>query len=107
MFKRLKKSSYAEDEKLANLILALENFDDLNRKESKTLPIRLDYVEKREIGRSTLYSVDGPFQFVHADIADLRFLGKSATHPKYCCVTVDVHSPKVYAYPMKQRDLLM
>ena len=32
--------------KLANLILALENFDDLNRKESKTLPIRSDYVEK-------------------------------------------------------------
>ena len=46
VFKRLKKSSYAENKKLANFILALENFDDLNRKESKTLPIRLDYIEK-------------------------------------------------------------
>ena len=54
LFRRLKKSSYAEDKKLANLILALENFDDLNRKEPKTLPIRLDYFEKREIDRSTL-----------------------------------------------------
>ena len=41
LFKRLKKSLYAEDKKLANFILALENFDDLNRKELKTLPIRL------------------------------------------------------------------
>ena len=49
LFKRLKTSSYAEDKKLVNLILALENFDDLNRKELKTLPIRLDYVEKQEI----------------------------------------------------------
>ena len=49
LFKRLKTSSYAEDKKLVNLILTLENFDDLNRKELKTLPIRLDYVEKQEI----------------------------------------------------------
>ena len=49
LFKRLKKSSYAEDKKLVNLMLALENFDDLNRKELKTVPIRLDYVEKQEI----------------------------------------------------------
>ena len=41
LFKRLKKSLYAEDKNLANFILALENFDDLNRKELKTLPIRL------------------------------------------------------------------
>ena len=46
LFKRLKKSPYIEDKKLANLSLALENFDNLNRKESKTLRIRLDYVEK-------------------------------------------------------------
>ena len=106
MLKRLKKSSYAEDKKLANLILPLENFDDLNRKESKTLSIKLDYVEKQEIDRSTLYSVNGPFQLVHADIANLRFLGKSVTHPKYCLVTVDVYSSKLYAYSMRQRNLL-
>ena len=26
-----------------------------------------------------LYSEDGPFQFMHADIANLEFLGKSGT----------------------------
>ena len=35
------------------------------------------------------------------DIADLRFLGKSATHPKYCLLAVEV-----YNYPMQHRDLL-
>ena len=94
IFKRLKKSLYDEDKKLANFILTLENVDDLNRIESKTLPIRLDYVKKQEIDRSTLYSIDGSFQLLHVDIADLRFLGKSATHPKYCLVTVDIYSSK-------------
>ena len=46
LFKKLQKWSYDEDKNLANLILAVENFDDLNRKESKTLPIRLDFVKK-------------------------------------------------------------
>ena len=46
LFKKLQKWSYHEDKNLANLILAVENFDDLNRKESKTLPIRLDFVKK-------------------------------------------------------------
>ena len=77
LFKRLKKSLYAEDKKLLNLILAVENFNELNKKDSKTLPIRLDYVEKRNIDRSTLYSVHGPFQLFHVDIANLRLLGKS------------------------------
>ena len=46
-----------------------------------------------------MYSVDGSFQLVHRDI-------KSATHPKYCLVAVDVYSSKRYVYPMRQRDLL-
>ena len=61
---------------------------------------------KSETDRSTLYSIDVPFQLFHADITDFRFFGKSATHPKYCPVAVDVYSSKIYAYPMKQKDLL-
>ena len=53
-----------------------------------------------------MYSINGPFELVQVNIGDLRFLGKSATHPKYCLVTVDVYSSRVHAYPMKQRDLL-
>ena len=76
LFKKLKKSSYLEDRKLADLISTAANFDSINKNGSKTLPVKLDYVEKCEIVRSTLYSIDGPFQLIHADTADLRFLGK-------------------------------
>ena len=87
--------SFLEDKKLADLISAAENFDLINKSDPKALPRRLDYVEKGEIDRSTLHSVESPFQLVHGDIGDLRFLGKSAAHPKYCLVAVDVYSSKV------------
>ena len=64
---------------------------------------RTDYVEKREIDHSTLYSFDGPFQLVHADVRNLEFLGKSASFPQYVLVLVDLFSSKVYAYPMENR----
>ena len=47
------------------------------------IPMRVDYVEKREIDRSMLYSFDGPFQLLHADVANLELLGKSASVPNY------------------------
>ena len=68
LFEKLKKSAYVEDKKLVNAILALENFDEL--KKEKTLTIRLDDVEKQEIDRSTLYSIDRLLQLFHADVAD-------------------------------------
>ena len=36
------------------------------------MPIKLDYVKKRETDRSTLYSFNGPFQLMQADIANLE-----------------------------------
>ena len=62
---------------------------------------RTDYVEKREIDRSTLYSFDSPFQLLHADIGNLEFLGKNATFPQYLLVIVDLYSSKVYTLSMK------
>ena len=64
---------------------------------------RTDYVEKREIDHSTLYSFNAPFQLLHADIVNLEFLGKNATFPQYVLVIVDLFSSKVYTYPMKSR----
>ena len=84
----------------------MENIEEINKKNKQTIPIRLDFVEKRHIDRSTLYSIDRPFQLIHADIADLRFLGKSAIHPKYCLLAVYVFSSEVYTYPMRQHDFL-
>ena len=62
-----------------------------------------DYVEKREIDHSTLYSFDAPFQLFHADVAHLEFFGKNATFRQYVLVLVDLFSSKVYTFPMKSR----
>ena len=43
---------------------------------------------------------------MHADIADTRFLAKSAVDPKYCLLLVDLFTSKIYVYPMKNRSLL-
>ena len=65
------------------------------------------FVNKRSnIDRSTLYSIRKPFELLHADIADLRFLAKLAVDPKYCLFAVDLFTSKIYVYPMKNRSLL-
>ena len=66
-------------------------------------PTRADFVDKKEIDRSTLYSFNGPFQFIHADVGNVEFLGKNATFPQYVLVIVDLHSSKIYTYSIKSR----
>ena len=46
------------------------------------VPSRVDYAGKREIDKSTLYSLDSPFQLPHADVGNLESLGKNATFPQ-------------------------
>ena len=53
-----------------------------------------------------LYSFNKPFEILHAYIADLRILAKSAADPKYCLLLVDLFTSKIYVYPMKNRSLL-
>ena len=62
--------------------------------------------KKSNIDQLTLYSISKPFELWHANIADLRFLAKSAIDPKYCLLVVDLFTSKVYVYPMKNRALL-
>ena len=45
---------------------------------------RTDYVEKREIDNSTLYSFDAPFRLFHADVGNLEFLGKKCNFSTVC-----------------------
>ena len=86
---------------MLKLIDLLENnIEQINDNE---VPIRVDYVEKREIDVSTLYSFDDPFQLLHADVANLKFLGKSASVPSYALLIVDLYSSKVYVYLMCSR----
>ena len=101
VLKKLKKSKYNKDIEFTNLFKS--NIDFLND-EKKSIPIKTTFDEKKDdIDRSILYSFDGPFQLLHADIEDLEFSGKSATSPKYCLLLVDLFTSKVYVYPMKTR----
>ena len=63
--------------------------------------------KKDDIDSSSLYSFDGPFQLLHADVGNLEFIGKSATDPKYCILFVDLLISKVYVYPMKSRKSIL
>ena len=104
--KKAKKSSYSKDNLLLKLINLIENdIDEISK--TNQIPTRTDYVEKRDIDRSILYSFDGPFQLVHADVADLQFLGKSATVPRNVLLVVDLYSSKVYVYPVRSRKQIL
>ena len=88
------------------LIISVKDFE-TNKNNKNIVPLRLDYVEKQDIDRSTLYSIDGPFPLIHADIANLEFLGKSATHPKYSLFVVDMFTSEIYSYPMRLKRNLV
>ena len=103
MLKKLKKSKSAKDTLSLKLILA--DGDEL--KDDEKIPTRFDFIEKRETDRSTLYSFDGPFQLIHADVGNLEFLGKSITVPKYALLIVDLYSSKIYVYPMPSRKQIV
>ena len=61
LLKKFKKSKYAKDSLLLELIYLVDN----KLEDEEKVPIRVDYVEKREeIERSTLHSFDGPFQLI-------------------------------------------
>ena len=92
LLKKLKKSKYAKDKLLLKLVLLADN---LLQDEGK-IPTRTDFIEKREIDRSTLYSLDGPYQLIHADIENLELLGSSATTPRYALLIVDLYFSKIY-----------
>ena len=60
-------------------------------------------LKKRDIDRSTLYSFSRPLELLHADVANLEFLGKNITFPQYVLLVVDLFSSKTYTYPMRSR----
>ena len=104
VLKNPKKSNYEVDKLLYNIVNLAENKSLFNDNKA---PTRADYVEKREIDRSTLYSFNGPFQLLHADMGNLEFLGKNATFPQCVLVIVDLYFSKVYTYLMKFRKQIL
>ena len=104
LIKKVKRSQY---EKNSVFIYLYDKVKDVNIEEKNTVPIFMPFIEnKRNIDKSTLYSFNGPFQLLHADIADIRFFSKSAADPKYCLLFVDLFTQKIYTYPMKKRNIL-
>ena len=105
LLKKIKRSKYEKDILFLKLYNQVENVN-LEEKED-IVPVFTPFVEnQRNIDRSSLYSFNGPFQLLHADIADIRFFSKSAVDPHYCLFFVDLFTQKIYTYPMKKRNLL-
>ena len=76
--------------------------------EKPRLPFYTPFVEqKKDIDRfSSLYSINGPLQLFHADVAYLQFFSKSAVDPKYALICIDLFSSKVYVYLMRKKSNL-
>ena len=104
LIKKIKRTSYEKD----NIFLRLyESIERVNVDEVNEIPTFVPFLEnKKSINNSTLYSFNGSFQLLHADIADIRFFSKSAADPHYCLLFVDLFTQKIYTFPMKKRALL-
>ena len=103
-----RKSSYEKDKVFYNLFKNVENKSVIYEENENRVPFYTPYLPQRKnIDRSTLYTVNGPLQFFHADIAFLKFLAKSAVDPKYALLCVDLFTSKIYVYTMRKRSNLV
>lgn len=68
----------------------------------------MPFVEQRKnIDRSyALCIFEGPVEHLHADMADIRFVVKSAVDPEYFLLIVGLFTSKFYMYPIKNRSLM-
>ena len=103
-----RKSSYEKDKVFYKLFNVIENRNIIYENEKERLPVYTPFTEqKKDKDRSTLYTINGPLQFFHADIAYINFLAKSAVDPKFALVCVYLFTSKVYIYTMKKRSNLV
>ena len=103
-----RKSRYEKDKVFYNLFKKIENKDIIYDKDKIRIPFYTPFVpQKKNIDRSTLYTVSGAMQFFHADIAYLQFLAKSAVDPKYALLCVDLFTSKIYVYTMRKRSQIV
>ena len=104
-----RRSSYEKDKVFYKLFNGIEDRnityddDDENR-----IPFYTPFVEqKKDIDRSSsLYTINGPLQFFHADVAILKFFAKSAVDAKYALICVDLFNSKIYVYTMRKKSNL-
>ena len=97
LLKKIKRSKYEKDIIFLKLYSQVENVN-LEEKED-IVPVFTSFVEnQRNIDRSTLYSFNGPFQLLHADIADIRFFFQNqlSTHIIVFCLLI--YLPKKFTH---------
>ena len=105
VIKKASKSFYEKDKVFVSLYNQLKDKNIQQKRD--ILPVVTPFINvKSNVDRSTLFSINKPFDLLHADIGDTRFLAKSAVDPKYCLLLVDLFTLKIYVYPMKNRSLL-
>ena len=103
---KVSKSIFDKDKVFVNLHNQLEDKNFRSKKEF--LPIVTPFSdEKSNVDHSALFSIGKPFELFHADIADTRFLARSAVGPKYYLLLVDLFTSKIYIYPIENRSLLV
>ena len=108
LLKKGRKSSYEKDKVFYKLFNAVENKNIIYENNENRVPFYTPFTpQKKNIDRSTLYTVNGPLQFFHADVAFLKFLAKSAIDPKYALLCVDLFTSKVYIYTMRKKSNLV
>ena len=105
LLNRAKKSTYAKDNVFVNLYNQLE--DKKFYQNNNNLPLITPFVNKRSnIDHLTFDSISKPFELLHADIADLRFLSKSAVDPKYCLLIVDLFTSRYLCLPNEKQKFI-
>ena len=96
--------AYNKDDVFVKLYKQLE---DKSFHKNENLSLATPYIDKKtNIDHSTFYSISRPFEELYADIADLRFLAKSAVDFIYCLLIVDLITSIIFLHPMKNRSLL-
>ena len=105
-----RKSSYEKDKffyKIFNLIEDKDVIYDFDTDKPRFLFYTPFLGQKKDIDRSSsLYTINGPMQFFHTDLAYLQFFAKSAVDPKYALVCIDLFSSKIYVYTMRKKVTL-
>ena len=100
LLNKARKSFYEKDKVFYKLYARIEDQNIFKVK----VPFYTPFLEqKKDIDRSSaLYSIKEPFELVHADVANIHSISKSAVNPSYFLLCVDLFLLKVYVYPMKK-----
>ena len=85
LLNKVPKSVYEKDKVFCKLFNKTENQDTIFDEEGEKIPSHTSFIEqKKGIDQSsTLHSIKAPFELFHADIANIKFLSKSAVDPHY------------------------